>query len=455
MRTALRWVGVCAVIGATSCSGGNPPIVDAEVVLGYLPVSSANINVFATPLAYRRGQLYTANVEPPAGKAGRNNLLTVIRQGRRNNDGSWSWKSHVLEPRTLDDKYHTQASIAVDRDGYVHVAYNMHNMPWQYAISKRPEDISEFVFHGDSLTQDQLDTVIFKNRVPYPSLGNAAIPGNQITYPAFFTDRHGDLYVTYRYATRPRRAWKERGFAGAIAKYDTGTRTWTQIGGRMRVSAEDADLPRGQREAYTHPFAFEDGWSVYLIRLAFDRNNGMHASWMWRAGGAGPDVSHPSYAYSPDGGKSFFKANGGKYALPVRVGQAGHYVAEHEGRRFHAPTAIAATDQGNPFIIFIEMHKPWRMTSYQPHSEEWSLPVKTPSGASETWIDDDGTQWLFAGGLKVLRRKPGIDRRWEVRHVGGNLCAPRVVPVPQERSFFIQARDCTKNSVTIVRVGMG
>jgi len=130
------------------------------------------------------------------------------------------------DTRTLLDPYHTQPSLAFDRNGYLHVAYNMHNLPWQYVVSHQPYDVRQFDFNGQSVTLSQLDALRLSNKTHYPDVGKAQIPGNQITYPAFFKNRAGDLYLTYRYALRPARAWEERARAAGVARYDADNRTW-------------------------------------------------------------------------------------------------------------------------------------------------------------------------------------------------------------------------------------
>ena len=92
------------------------------------PVSPSNVNSFATPLAYYQGSVYVISVEPPLGNNNGINLRTIIRKGSER-QGRWQWESAIIDEATLDDMYHTQASVAIDKDGYLHVVYNMHNMP--------------------------------------------------------------------------------------------------------------------------------------------------------------------------------------------------------------------------------------------------------------------------------------------------------------------------------------
>lgn len=203
---------VLAVAGL--CLAGYGNAAEQVRVLPTFDVAPSNINSFNTPVAYWQGDVYTANVEPGMGMPGIH-LKTVVRKCALGNAASCTWESKVVDDATLDDMYHTQPSIAVDRAGYVHVAYNMHHMPWQYSVSTRPGDISTFNFMGEPITAAQKALVKLANQTPFFSIGKAAIAGNQITYPAFYYDQNRDLYVTYRFATRPKLAFADRAYAGA------------------------------------------------------------------------------------------------------------------------------------------------------------------------------------------------------------------------------------------------
>lgn len=96
----------------------------------------------------------------------------------------------------------------------------MHNLPWQYQVSLAPHDISAFEFRGQEISDAEFDRYYIENKTSFPTQGTADIPGNQISYPAFYKDAIGDIYVTYRFAAQPSLAYKDRHFSSAIAKYD-------------------------------------------------------------------------------------------------------------------------------------------------------------------------------------------------------------------------------------------
>lgn len=421
----------------------------AQVWLPATPVDAkGDLSVFVTPLAYRDGEVFSVDVEPPAsGGLPDIDLRTVVRKGVQLANGAWQWQTKTLDDRTIRDPYHAQASLGLDPRGYVHVAYGMHNMPWQYSVSQKPLNISSFVFRGQPITPDELRAVKYLNHTPFPGSGIAAIPGNQVTYPMFFNDRHGALYLTYRFATRPARSWDERGFAGAIAKYDTNTGQWHAIGGALPIAAGDATIQDG-RTAY-HPFAFQNGYSVYLITLAFGPHNGMHVFWNWRPHGAGMNTILPSYAYSPDG-VHFYKADGTPYHLPITVAQSGVIGNMSPSEQFYAPKSVAVLPNGDPLVILQPLQGGRVMYALDRQTGTWSAPEPSPDGASQIVVDNQGRIWAFATGLKVFM-KPALTSPWlAMGTVGSALCYPNVLYVPAEARFIIHAITCGGHHATIV-----
>lgn len=422
----------------------------AETILANLPVDAeGDRNVFATPFAYRNGMLFTAHVEPPVAGSGKEemNLRTVVRKGQRQPDGGWRWEEKLIEPRTLRDAWHTQASIALDKRGHVHVAYNMHNMPWQYAVSRQPYDIRNFEFRGQAVSDEELAAVKFRNKTPFPDIGSAAIPGNQVTYPMFFTDRDGDLYLTYRYAAKPARAWERRGFSGAIARYDTEQQRWRPIGGALSIDRDDAALPAGTKTATQHPFAFDEAHTVYLITLGFDRDNGLHAFWNWRPGGAGMDTLKPSYAYSRDG-SAFQRADGSAYRLPIAFKEAEPIAGRDDTRQYYAPKSVAVLDDATPLVIVQTVKGDRLIYAYDRNARKFSA-EPAPAGASEIVVDRQGRQWAFASGLRVFVRN-AVGTAWdEVGQLGRDLCSPKVKYIAEESRFVVHAKSCSGDRVSI------
>ena len=414
-------------------------------------VSPSNVNSFATPIAYYQGNIYAVSVEPPVGISNGINLHTVVRKGYHRN-GEWIWETTIIDDATLDDLYHTQASIAVDKEGFIHVAYNMHNMPWQYAISQRPGDIASFNFRGDAVSLTQKAVVKHLNKTPFPSLGTAAIPGNQITYPAFFYDRQGELYITYRFATRPKKAFGSRGFAFALAQYDVLSKQWFPLGGSIRVTSADADLPGGLSESEVKAFLFSEGWQPQLLRLFFDKENHLHLSWTWREFYGGSPFVRPSYGYSEDLDALFTRADGITYMLPINLQDSGLLLPRQLDIRLNSPLAHLTVDpNGVPYLVTLQKGKSSDVRYFDDRSRRWSDPEAMPEGAQVMEIDDAGQQWAFATGLKIFsRRGPGLTWQKVYEDRGprrfGYL---KVLNVRQQNEFLIYSQRVDGQSAKI------
>lgn len=446
MRQVIRLIRrACALASACLAAAAvlSAPALAApgvQDVLPFLTVSPAGISGFATPLAHRNGAVYTINVEPAAGAPNGINLQTVVRKGVRQGAG-YVWTQTVVEPRTLDDPYHNAGSIAVDRDGYIHIAYNMHNMPWQYAVSKRPEDISEFRFLGEPLTNADLGTVRYDNRTPFPHIGQAAIPGAQVTYPAFFYDRHKDLYVTYRFALKPKLDFPDRVYSGGLARYDVKTRAWTALGQPVALTPAEADVrSQGtQRSAVT--FASTKGWWVNDPRLWFDEKNGMHMAWSWAeygrmAMGLGSEPA-VAYAYSPDG-RRFYKSDGTPYALPIDYGQS-EFVARGRGYEGTPHIALNKGSTGSPMVMLVPPRSNYHYVMRDEAGKRWTAPLPMPFNAQNLFVDDSGTAWAVATGPVVLAsRAPQMPSTWRVVYKeNGEWAHPKFLYLPEEKALLV------------------
>ncbi|MFD2265207.1 BNR-4 repeat-containing protein [Lacibacterium aquatile] len=413
-----------------------------ETILPATP-AAGNMNVFATQLAYGNdGAVYTVNVEPAAGTPTGVNLQTVVRRGRQNlTTGVWSWTSKVIENRTMDDPFHTQPSIALDRTGRIHIVYNMHNMPWQYAVSAKANDISSFEFKGEFVTDETISLVKFKSATPFPSLGSAAIPGTQITYPAFFKDRRGELFVTYRQAVRPKRPFAEREYACGIARFDASARTWKALGGAINVTAADA-----QEAGTVTAFCAQSGWWGYHPRLWFDTANVMHVSWAWRQGNAGGDCTNLSYAYSTDGGKTFRRSNGTAYTLPIRVNDGGSVLASPT-TKVSCRTEIDSTVDGRPLISFQNYAAGFAMVDRQA-SGAWGQPYAAPYGGQVVMSGGSPELWSFASGPRILDGDLG--QRWTLLHQETGYCTVKALAMPTKQAFLVHAQACDHSLVKVV-----
>jgi hypothetical protein len=187
--------------------------------------------------------------------------------------GERRWHITVL-PSTLGWDSHNYITLALDPQGYLHLAGNMHTVPLVYFRSTRPHDAS-------SLT-----------RVP-------AMTGQRessVTYPVFSHLPDGTLLFEYR-----------DGRSGSgdtiIDRYNDTTRTWS------RFTDQPLFAGGGHGNAYPlNPVLGPDGW--------------YHLSWVWRETPMAETNRDLSYARSRDR-IHWETAAGEPIALPLTVATPG------------------------------------------------------------------------------------------------------------------------------------
>lgn len=402
-------------------------------------VHPSNKNVFSTPLAFKDGNLFVVNIES-AGSDEKIGLETFIRHYKEREDGAFVLHGKALiEPGTLNDPYHTQPSVGIDENGYVHVAYNMHNMPWQYKVSDLPLSISGFSFLGEKLRKSDRFAVKVLNRTYFPGLGKAKIPGNQITYPAFFNDRYGRLFITYRFAVRPARKFKERDYAGGIARYSAMSKSWEPIGGEVMVESRDM-VGDGRRSV--HPFAYYSNSAVYLLRLHFDSSNQMHVSWFWRLIGAGADVSRLSYVYSPD--HENFYTTDGPVSLPISISDA---LVFRKSKAVYSPLSSIVTRGENPLITYQKFRGKRYYATFDKEARKW-IERRSIFGSAVLAIGRNNDLFAFATGVKVYKQDADKWREFASSDSQKARCYPKVLFDGNSR-FFVHSTDCGGKNVSI------
>jgi hypothetical protein len=448
-------IAVCIALLVVSM----PLIQDASAndgmqdILPPFQVAPMNVGTFQNAVWAAGGAVYTAHVEPAEGTSLGINLRTVIRQGRREAAGDWTWTARTAENRTLDDPWHTVPSIAVDRENFVHVVYNMHNMPWQYSLSRKPNSIDVLDFRGEALSLIQLGAVKYLNQTPFPGLGTAAIPGTQITYPTFFVDRKGDIWVTYRFALKPKRDWSDRIYGCGIARYDTATRSWSAVGGKVPIGPDDAALGgSGNGSADVTAFCSNPGWWANDIRLWFDDANTMHVVWCWSDYITSDDPErrreYHGYARSSDGGQTFTHSDGKAYKLPIdlKSSELVSPTADHYGG-----TSLTADKAGNPVVAIQRHGEPFRIARLDANTHRWTQPEASPSGASVIINDGKGRLWAFAGGPAIFRSTDQAPFYWSKIYEEDGWDHPKVFYAADEDAFYLRLMKCEETKIPVKR----
>ena len=186
--------------------------------------------------------------------------------------GDKSFKLTTLPSKVAWDS-HNAIVMAVDKDGVLHVAGNMHVRPLVYFRSEKPLDASSL------------------KRVPNMT-GELE---NRVTYPVFSTAPSGGLMFAYRHGSS--------GDGIQIYNlYDTQTKTWRRLLDKPLFDGE------GLRNAYPiSPTLGPDGF--------------YHVVWIWRETTDAKTNNNPSYARSRDL-LNWENSRGEKLELPITLAQS-------------------------------------------------------------------------------------------------------------------------------------
>lgn len=172
-----------------------------------------------------------------------------------------------LAAPTASDNHNVYA-IAVDADGYVHVAGNMHADPLRYVRSLRPGDVTSWT-----------------------APGMVGADESSVTYPTFARRADGTLLFFYR--------------QGGSGQGDVLVNALDPGSGRWRRQAELIDGDSSRENAY-------------LQHVAVDRRTGViHVMFVWRGTPEATTNNDLSYARSDDGGITWTTAAGEPLALPL------------------------------------------------------------------------------------------------------------------------------------------
>lgn len=226
-----------------------------------------------------------------------NNDRFVVLGKRRSGTTKWQLQRTPYKGNAADA--HNTISIMVDGEGYLHIAWDHHNNPLNYCKSISPGSLE--------LT------------------GRLSMTGSneqKVSYPEFYKMPGGNMMFFYR-----------NGGSGngnlVINEYQVNTKKWTSVQSNL-VDGE------GKRNAY---------WQACT-----DAKGTIHISWVWRES---PDVASNHdmcYARSRDGGKTWEKSTGEKYALPINAASAEYVCKIPQKSELINQTSMVADESGNPFI---------------------------------------------------------------------------------------------------------
>jgi hypothetical protein len=195
--------------------------------------------------------------------------LTVIQRTL----GQKEWHTTIL-PTTLGWDSHNYVTMALDRDGYLHLSGNMHAIPLIYFRSTKP---------GDASTLERVSSMTGQNE-------------KSVTYPVFSLSPEGDLLYEYR-----------SGSSGSgdtfRNRYDERTKTWKPL--------TDEPLFHGGTARNAYP-----------IRMLLGPDRWYHEVWVWRESPWAETNHDMSYVRSHDL-VHWETAGGVPVQLPIQLGTPG------------------------------------------------------------------------------------------------------------------------------------
>jgi len=194
---------------------------------------------------------------------------------------------------------HKSISIAIDGDGYLHLAWGQHGNNLNYAKSVAPNSL--------------------KLGAKEKMLG---LKENKVSYPEFYKLKNGDLLFSYRDGSS--------GNGGLMMNtYNVKTKKWDRLQNNL-ISGE------GKRNAY--------------VQTTIDDKGTIHMSWVWRET---PDVASNHdmcYAKSLDGGKTWQNSKGENYQLPITAANAEYALKIPQNSELINQTSMVVDANGDPLI---------------------------------------------------------------------------------------------------------
>lgn len=148
---------------------------------------------------------------------------------------------------------HNSIKMALDKDGHLHLAGNMHGNRIEYFRTRYPHEVRSLQ-RVEVMADPEMET--------------------RVTYPHFLNSREGDLIFKYRIGG-------SGNGSDIYLRYDTGNRSWSRL--------HDGPLIDGQGQM-----------NAYVEGPAPGPDGRFHMAWIWRDTGDAATNHDISYARSPD-----------------------------------------------------------------------------------------------------------------------------------------------------------
>ncbi|TCO07247.1 BNR repeat-containing protein [Natronoflexus pectinivorans] len=214
--------------------------------------------------------------------------------------GKDDWRLHTTQYQGNVWDAHNVISIMVDGDGYLHVSWDHHDGPLNYARSIEPRGLE--LGPRLSMTNKQED--------------------RGVTYPEFYALPDGGMYFVYRY-----------GASGAgnmvLNRYHLDEKRWERIHNNL-ISGE------GKRNAY---------W-----QMAVDNEGDIHLSYVWRDTWDVSTNHNLCYARSSDGGRTWKTSTGKMLPVPITYDTSEIAMKIPQNSNLINQTSMTTDANGNPAI---------------------------------------------------------------------------------------------------------
>lgn len=280
---------VCSLsLHAQSITSIPPKAHLVEVGKGYSQ-TSVNTTVF------RNNSLVTQGDEQYIGYYDADSFLVL---GKRNLNAE-QWTLHRTQYKGNVKDAHNIISMMLDGAGYIHIAFDHHGNKLNYCRSIAPH----------SLELGEKEVMIGEGE-------------EDVTYPEFYPLAGGDLLFAYRSGASGRGNL-------VMNRYSVKDKKWVRVQDVL-IDGEN------ERNAY---------WQLYV-----DEQGTIHLSWVWRETWLVETNHDLCYARSFDNGVSWYKSNGEKYALPIRLANAEYACHIPQNSELINQTSMSADAEGNPYI---------------------------------------------------------------------------------------------------------
>lgn len=292
----MKYIGLFVALGmvcslslhAQSITPITPKAHLVEVGKGYSQ-TSVNTTVF------RNNSLVTQGDEQYISYYDADSFLVL---GKRNLNAE-QWTLHRTQYKGNVKDAHNIISMMLDGAGYIHIAFDHHGNKLNYCRSIAPH----------SLELGEKEAMIGEGE-------------EDVTYPEFYPFAGGDLLFAYRSGASGRGNL-------VMNRYSVKDKKWVRVQDVL-IDGEN------KRNAY---------WQLYV-----DEQGTIHLSWVWRETWLVETNHDLCYACSFDNGSTWYKSNGEKYALPIRLDNAEYACHIPQNSELINQTSMSADAKGNPYI---------------------------------------------------------------------------------------------------------